>query len=212
MDFALKTAVETLTKMIKPISAILHVQPICMQIPLLTVVSHIALQAITDKKQALILVSVLQPTVDAIPISQTLSLETALPNVQQGTGATLEIIPAIKNVLQDCMDTKVAHKELVTLLSTCQLLLLCSSVTQYQAYSYQSAQKLQSSPTVTETGNSVSRYACPTCQLHTTEIPILVSVSRFASCLLCIQQILQLAYARLNASTKHSGIITLRFV
>lgn len=156
--------------------------------------------------------SVLLSTVDAIPILLTLFLETALPNVQQATGATLEIIPAIKNVLQDCMDTKVAHKELVTLLSTYQHLLLCFSVTQCQAHSSQSAQKLQSSHTVTETGNYVSRYVLPTCQLHTTEIPLLVSASRFASCLLCIQQILQLAYVHLNASTKHSDIITLRFV
>ncbi len=109
----MKTVVETLTKMIKLISAILHVQPICMQIPQLTVVLHIALQAITDKKQVLILVFVLLSAVDVILISLTLSLETALRDVQQATGATLEIIPVIKTVLQDCTDMKVAHRELV---------------------------------------------------------------------------------------------------
>lgn len=58
----------------------------------------------------------LLPTVGAILILLTLSLETALRNVQQATGATLEIIPVIKNVRQECMDMKVAHKELVIFL------------------------------------------------------------------------------------------------
>jgi len=212
MDFVMKTVVETLTKMIKLISATLHVQPICMQIPQLTVVWHIALQAITDKKQALILVFVLLPTVGAILILLTLSLETALRNVQQATGATLEIIPVIKNVRQECMDMKVAHKELVIFLWPYLDLLLCFSAIQYRAHLYQSVLKLRSSHTVTETGNSVSQYVKPTCQLHITEIPTLVNASQFASCLLSIQQILQLIYARLNVSTKHLDIITLLFV
>ena len=203
---------ETHTKMIRLISVILPVLLTCTQIQLPIVVSLTALLAITDKKQVLTLASVLLLIQDATHTLQTLSLEIVLANAQLGIGDMMVISPAIKNVLLDSMDMKVALKEPAMLHSIFPELPLCSSVTQFQVLLCQYAQKLQLSLTEIATGNYVYLFASPTYQQLTMEILKLANVNQFVKSLLSTQLILQLAFVPLNALTRRSDTTTLPFV